>query len=150
MRRSSYNWMMFKLTVKKLVENAHIPQVAHPGDLGADLFSCEETKIPAGGQRMVRTGISLQFPDGWGGVVKDRSSMASARIYTSGGVIDAGYRGELIIIMRNDSEDDFHINVGDKIAQIIPVQAPHWVITESEELSESSRAQSGFGSTGKR
>ncbi len=140
---------MFVLKAKKLKENARIPTAAHPGDLGCDLFSAIDCVVPAGGQRKVGTGIALEFPEGWGGVIKDRSSMASGRIYTSGGVIDGGYRGEIIIILRNDSVRDFPVKAGDKIAQIVPVEAPEWHIKEVEKLGDSSREAGGFGSTGK-
>jgi dUTP pyrophosphatase len=92
----------------------------------------------------------LQFPEGWGGIIKDRSSMAIARIYTSGGVIDSGYRGEVKIILRNDSGKDFYVKAGDKIAQLIPHRAEEWKVAESAELDDSSRAHGGFGSTGTR
>ncbi len=139
---------MFTLKVKKLHPAAKLPTVGHPGDLGCDLYSLEETVIPAGGQAIVRTGIALRFPDGWGGIVKDRSSMAAARIYTAAGVIDAGYRGEVKIVMHNGSVADHIIKAGGKIAQIVPLQAPAWRVEEAAELDDTSRAHGGFGSTG--
>jgi dUTP pyrophosphatase len=139
---------MFHLKVKKLHPDARLPLPAHPGDLGCDLFCLENGVIPAGGQTALRTGIAVQFPEGWGGIIKDRSSMAFARIYTSGGVIDSGYRGEIKIIMRNDSGKDFFVKAGDKIAQMVPHMAPLWSIEEAIELDDTSRAQGGFGSTG--
>ncbi len=140
---------MFHLKAKKLHPDARLPVSAHHGDLGCDLFSLEAELIPSGGQALVRTGIALRFPDGWGGIVKDRSSMAVARIYTAGGVIDAGYRGEVKIILRNESGKDYKIKGGDKIAQIVPLKAEQWVVDEVEELDETSRSSGGFGSTGK-
>lgn len=137
------------MKVKRLVTDALLPRSAHPGDLGCDLFSAEEVLIPPGAQHKVKTGVALQFPDGWGGVIKDRSSMASARVYSSAGVIDAGYRGEILVLLRNDSDTDFKIKKGDKIAQILPVQAPRWNIQEVEQLSDTPRNEEGFGSSGK-
>ncbi|MBI3795244.1 MAG: dUTP diphosphatase [Nitrospinae bacterium] len=141
---------MFHLMVKKLHPDARLPSVAHPGDLACDLFALEGAEIPAGGQCAVRTGVALKFPDGWGGIIKDRSSMAIARIYTSGGVIDSGYRGEVKIILRNDSGKEFRIQAGDKIAQMMAQKAEEWLVEEAESLDETSRAQGGFGSTGKK
>jgi len=141
---------MFHLKVKKLIPEARVPSAAHPGDLGCDLFSAETVTVPHGGQALVRTGLALRFPDGWGGIVKDRSSMALARIYTAGGVIDAGYRGEVKIILRNGSEKDYHIKPGDKIAQIVPLRAEQWVVDDVPELDDTSRSSGGFGSTGSR
>ncbi len=139
---------MFTLKVKKLDPAAKLPTVGHPGDLGCDLYSLEETVIPAGGQAIVRTGIALKFPDGWGGIVKDRSSMAAARIYTAAGVIDAGYRGEVKIVMHNGGTADHVIKAGGKIAQIVPLKAPAWNVEEAAELDDTARAHGGFGSTG--
>lgn len=146
---SSYNTLMFQMKVKRLATDALLPHSAHPGDLGCDLFSAEDVVIKPATQYKVKTGVALQFPDGWGGVIKDRSSMASARVYSSAGVIDAGYRGEILILLRNDSDTDFKIKKGDKIAQIIPVQAPRWHIQEVEMLSDTPRNEKGFGSSGK-
>lgn len=139
---------MFTLKAKRLHPSAKLPTIGHPGDLGCDLYSLEDAVIPAGGQAIVRTGIALKFPDGWGGIVKDRSSMAAARIYTAAGVIDAGYRGEVKIVLRNGNGKDFSIKGGDKIAQIVPLKAPEWRVEEAAELDETSRAHGGFGSTG--
>lgn len=140
---------MFTLKVKKLDQSAKLPSAAHPGDLGCDLFALEETVIPAGGQSVARTGVALQFPDGWGGIIKDRSSMASARVYIAAGVIDAGYRGEVKIVLRNDGKEPYRIKAGDKIAQVVPLRAQEWRVLEVPELSDTSRSEGGFGSTGR-
>lgn len=137
------------MKVKRLTRDASLPRPAHAGDLGYDLFSAEDAVIPPGAQHKVRTGVALQFPDGWGGVIKDRSSVASARVYSSAGVIDGGYRGEIMVLLRNDSDAEYTIKRGDKVAQIIPVQAPYMEVVEVEELTETSRNEKGFGSSGK-
>ena len=141
---------MFRLRVKKVHPDAKLPTIAHPGDLGCDLYSMEEAIIPPNGQIAVRTGITIMFPEGWGGIVKDRSSMAVAQIYSSAGVIDSGYRGEIKVILRNGSDKDFSIKAGDKIAQIIPLKAEQWKVEETHELDVTSRSEGGFGSTGAR
>ena len=140
---------MFSLNVKRLTGDALLPRLAHTGDLGYDLFSAEDALIPSGAQHKVKTGVSLQFPDGWGGIIKDRSSLASARVYSSAGVIDGGYRGEIMVLLRNDSDADYAISKGDKVAQIIPVRASVLEVVEVDELSETSRNEKGFGSSGK-
>ena len=137
------------MKVKRLTSDALLPCSAHPGDLGYDLFSAEDVIIPSGKQHKVRTGIALQFPDGWGGVIKDRSSMASARVYSSAGVIDSGYRGEVMVLLRNDSGKDYAINKGDKVAQMIPLQVAQMEVVEQDELLETSRNEKGFGSSGR-
>ncbi len=141
---------MFALKAKKLHQNAKLPNASHSGDLACDLYSLEDTDIPAGEQAKVRTGIAVEFPDGWGGIIKDRSSIASKRLYTSAGVIDAGYRGEILILMRNDNKTAYSIKGGDKIAQMIPHKAQEWQVIEVKELSDSQRADNGFGSTGEK
>jgi len=146
----AYNNLMFKLKVKKLDAGATIPLSAHQGDLGCDLFALDDTRLPAQTQVKVHTGIAVEFPKGWGGIIKDRSSMASAQIYTSAGVIDEGYRGEIMILMRNENEEEYLINKGDKIAQMILVETRDWSIEEVDELNDTSRSDGGFGSTGKR
>jgi len=140
---------MFSLNVKRLTADALLPRLAHTGDLGYDLFSAEDAVIPPGKQHKVRTGVALQFPEGWGGIIKDRSSLASARVYSSAGVIDGGYRGEIMVLLRNDSDADYTVNKGDKVAQIIPLQASMLEVVDVDELSETSRNEKGFGSSGR-
>ena len=137
------------MKVKRLTSDASLPGSAHPGDLGYDLFSAEDVVIPPGKQHKVKIGIALQFPDGWGGIIKDRSSVASARVYSSAGVIDSGYRGEVMVLLRNDSDADYAINKGDKVAQMIPVQSVQMEVVELDELLETSRNEKGFGSSGR-
>ena len=139
---------MDKLLVKKLDPAAHPPHRAKEGDLGYDLFSLNEVIIPEGGLVKVRTGIALQFPSGWGGVVKDRSSMAAKGITVSAGVIDNGYRGEIMILLTNHSGAPITIDADQKIAQMIPVPVTPWEVTEVDDLSDTDRGDGGFGSTG--
>ena len=139
---------MITLKAKRLKPHARLPEYAHPGDLGCDLFSAVEVTIPHGAQATVATGVAVEFPEGWGGIIKDRSSMASKRVYTSGGVIDHGYRGEIIVLLRNESGKDYPIKRGDKIAQMVAAQAPAWRIVEAVELNNTAREDNGFGSTG--
>lgn len=139
---------MGKLKVKKLVPSAHLPEKAKAGDLGYDLFSAEHALIHPGEMRAVRTGIALEFPSGWGGVLKDRSSMAMKRITISAGVIDSGYRGEIKVLISNHSTTSYAVETNHKIAQLIPCPVTDWKIEEAEELNDTHRGDGGFGSTG--
>ena len=139
---------MSALKVKILAEGAHPPEKAHPGDLGYDLFAAEHAVIPSGELRLVKTGIALEFPDGWGGVIRDRSSMALKRVTVSAGVIDHGYRGEVAVALTNHSPAEFVIEPGQKIAQLIPTPVTDWTVTVSGDLNHTARGAGGFGSTG--
>ncbi|MBI5749378.1 MAG: dUTP diphosphatase [Nitrospinae bacterium] len=136
------------LKVRKLNNHAKLPTRAYSGDLGYDLYSADRYIINPSEQKAVGTGISVEFPERWGGVIKDRSSMASKIIYTSAGVIDNGYRGEVKVLLRNESDKPFVIEIGDKIAQLIPIPVIDWEIIETD-IQESDRNTNGFGSSGK-
>ena len=141
------------LKIRKLNNHAKLPTRAYNGDLGYDLYSADRYIINPSEQKAVGTGISVELPEGWGGVIKDRSSMAAKMIYTSAGVIDNGYRGEIKVLLRNDSKTAFVVETGDKIAQLIPIPVIDWEIMETDpELDsgqESDRNTNGFGSSGK-
>ena len=138
------------IKAKKLDNRAKLPSSAHDGDLGCDLYALDTGNIQPGTQIRLHTGIALEFPPGWGGIIKDRSSLASLRIYTAAGVIDGGYRGEIVVLMRNDGDEPYRYHAGDKMAQIVPVQVGDWTVEECNNLSGTSRADGGFGSTGKK
>lgn len=139
------------LRVKKLVATAVLPTVAHRGhDLGYDLYAAEAITIPARGMAKVKTGIAVEFTSGHGALLRDRSSMASRGLAVTAGVIDAGYRGEIQIVMHNLGARDVNINAGEKIVQMIPVRPETWFpVEEVEQLTETARGANGFGSTGK-
>jgi len=142
------------LRVKLLEPSARLPVVAHPGeDLGYDVFSLETVLLEPHKTIRVRTGISVEarHPETGtplGLLVRDRSSMASKGIATTAGVIDAGYRGEVQIVMTNLGHSDIQINAGEKIAQMIPVPVLTGPVEEVEALEESARLAKGFGSSG--
>ena len=139
------------LNIKKLDNDAIIPRYAHQGDAGLDLFSNEECTIKAGERRLVKTGISTSFPEGYVALIWDRSGNAAKKgIKTMAGVIDAGYRGEWGIVMLNTSDENFEIKKGDKIAQALIQPIINADVKEVESLEDSSRGEGGFGSTGKR
>ncbi len=143
------------LRVKRLEAAARLPVVAHPGeDLGYDLFALEGLSLAPGATVRVRTGIAVEARDPHTGrplglLVRDRSSMAARGVATTGGVIDAGYRGEILVLMTNLGAVVAEIGAGDKIAQMIPVPVLTGAIDEVEDLEASSRAGKGFGSSGK-
>jgi dUTP pyrophosphatase len=139
------------LRVKRLSSTAVLPTSAHPGqDLGYDLYASEAITIPANGIAKVKTGIAIEFTSGHGALLRDRSSMASRGLAVTAGVIDAGYRGEIQVIMHNFGASDFTISAGDKIVQMIPVRPEtNFPVEDVDELSETRRGAGGFGSTGK-
>ncbi len=143
------------LRVKLLEENARLPVVAHPGeDLGYDLFALEATTLIPRGTVKVRTGIAVQACDPASGaplglLVRDRSSMAARGIATTGGVIDAGYRGEILVLMTNLGEVAVELKAGEKIAQMIPVPVLTGNVEIVESLEDSARSEKGFGSSGR-
>jgi dUTP diphosphatase len=143
------------LRVKRLHPAARLPQVAHPGeDLGYDLFALEDVALVPRATVRLRTGIAVEARnpltgDPLGLLVRDRSSMAARGLATTGGVIDAGYRGEILVLITNLGETAIELCSGDKIAQMIPVPVLTGVIHEVESLETSAREGKGFGSSGK-
>lgn len=136
------------LKVKKLSPNAMLPTVAHPGeDIGYDLYAAEDITLPARGAAGVHTGIAIEFVPTAGGIVKTRSGMAKKRLICNAGVIDAGYRGEIIVLMENLADEPYTIRKGDKIAQLLEHPFLAGDVAE-EELSEATRGAKGFGSSG--
>ncbi|HTM15428.1 MAG TPA: dUTP diphosphatase [Terracidiphilus sp.] len=140
----------------RLLENgAKLPVVAHPGeDLGYDVFALEGVVLEPRKTVRVRTGISVEarHPEtgkALGLLVRDRSSMASRGIATTAGVIDAGYRGEVQIVMTNLGMEPIELKTGEKIAQMVPVPVLTGVVEEVDMLEESARLGKGFGSSGR-
>ena len=128
-----------------------MPLKGHVGDAGADLCAVEDVTIAPGVRKMIRTGITLEIPEGFVGLIWDKSGISSnSGVKVLGGVIDSSYRGEIIVTLINLSfSKDFCIYKGMKIAQILiqPVVLCHF--EEVNELSDSERGEKGFGSTGK-
>jgi dUTP pyrophosphatase len=142
------------LRVKLLSAHARPPTVGHPGeDLGYDVYSAVTLTIPARGHAIVSTGIAIQCtsPSGeaMGALLRDKSSMAARRLVLTGGVIDAGYRGEVRVLMENLGDSPAEIRAGDKIANLIPYPVLTAEVVVVEELGESNRKAGGFGSTGR-
>src|SRR5271165_3564748 len=136
------------LKVKKLSPDATLPTVAHPGeDIGYDLYSAEEITLSAHGAAGVHTGIAIEFSPPAGGIVKTRSGIAKKRLMCNAGVIDAGYRGEIIVLIENLGDEPYTIHKGDKIAQLLEHAFLAGEVVESA-LNDAARGEKGFGSSG--
>lgn len=138
------------MKVKKLFFDAQLPQKAHAGDLGYDLFSLGVTTIYPGQTELVGTGICVQFPEGYGALIRDRSSVATKRnLFVVAGVIDNGYTGEIKVALHNSGNDVQRIGDGEKIAQLILIPTVNFLVEEVNEIfSADQRGNNGFGSTG--
>ena len=138
------------LKVKKLHSDAKLPHFAHAGDAGMDLHSIDNYVIKPGARQKICTGISIEMPDGYVGLVWDKSSIAATHgLKHLGGVMDAGYRGEYIVTLINLSNKEYVISKGDKIAQVLIQKVERAEIEEVSEISETNRGAGAFGSTGK-
>jgi dUTP pyrophosphatase len=129
------------------------PVYAKAGDAGADLKSTQSLVLKPGERALIKTGVKIAMPDGYVGLVHPRSGLAAKNgitVLNAPGTVDAGYRGELMVTLLNTSSEDFEINVGDRIAQIVFQRFEKAEFVSVEELPESSRGSSGFGSTGVR
>lgn len=138
------------LKVKKLVPHAVTPSKAHTGDLGYDLVSSRTVQIPPHGVRLIPTGVSVQFPPGYGGLIRDRSSVSVQRsLFVVAGVIDNGYTGEILVALHNDGLTEQEVASGTKIAQLIPLEITNFSVEEVTDLeSQDGRGEKGFGSSG--
>jgi dUTP pyrophosphatase len=144
---------MVKIKVKKIREDAIIPVYAHEGDAGMDLFSVEKYLLKPMERCLVSTGVKFEIPLGYEIQIRPRSGLALKKgisMPNSPGTIDSGYRGEIEVIIINHGNEDFEINPGDRIAQIILNKVENIEIEEADELEGSSRGEGGFGSTGLR
>jgi len=138
-----------KLFVKKLNSEAVIPTRAHTDDAGSDLYVNGKQIITAHTTMAVGTGISMEIPNGFVGLIWDKSSVGAKGLKTLGGVIDSGYRGEVKVVVHNLTNDDIVFEHGQKLAQILIQKVELLDIEEVEELSETKRGEGGFGSTGR-
>jgi dUTP pyrophosphatase len=138
-----------KIKIKKLHPDVIIPKYAHEGDAGMDLFSVEDLILKPKHRALVKTGLSIELPKGYVSLIWDKSGIALKGIKTMGGVIEHTYRGEYKIIMVNLSSENYEIKKGQKIAQLLIQKIETAEIEEVNELSETTRGDGGFGSTGK-
>lgn len=141
-----------ELKVKRLCDTAVLPYYAHPGDAGLDLVAVEAQAIAPGESSLVRTGIAIELPPGTEAQVRPRSGLAlkhQITVLNSPGTIDAGYRGEISIILINHGRQPFKVEPGMRIAQLVIAPVLQVTVTDADSLVEtSSRSIGGFGSTG--
>jgi dUTP pyrophosphatase len=133
-----------------LHDNAIPPKRNHETDAGADLYSLESVVIPPLGRSLIKTGISLQIPEGWYGRIAPRSGLAAKYgIDVLAGVIDSSYRGEICVVLHNtDPYESFHVKASQRIAQIIIEKHYNFHFKETSILEDSKRSNNGFGSSG--
>jgi len=135
--------------IKKLSATAVVPSYAHVHDAGMDLYASDVIVIKSGTRVLVPTGISMAIPSGYVGLIWDKSGMAAKfGLKTMAGVIDAGYRGEVKIVMHNLSAVDYTVKAGEKIAQMLIQPVVQMPLVEVEDLDATLRGKGGFGSTG--
>lgn len=138
------------LKVKKLDPEAILPSYAHSWDAGMDMFCMENVTLAPGQVAKIKSGIAVEIPDGFVGLCWDKSGLAmNYSIKVLGGVIDSGFRGELIFGVINLGKEEYTFKKGDKVLQMLIQKVEKTDIVDSEELSETDRGEKGFGSTGK-
>ena len=131
------------------VSGGSIPKYAHAGDAGADLTASQKMLIPPRDRLLVTTGIRLEIPEGHVGLIWPRSGLAVKKgIDCGAGVIDSHYRGEVKVLLFNHSDNEFQIEQGDRIAQLLIQKIERVEFLAADQLSETIRGQMGFGSTG--
>jgi dUTP pyrophosphatase len=137
-----------ELKVKRIHPDAKLPVYGHPGDAGLDLFAVADRELSPGEVFAVPTGVQVAVPPGHVGLVWDKSGISLQGVHRLAGVIDAGYRGEVQVVMINLGGTSFAIRKGMKIAQMLvqPVGAVR--VVETDSLDETPRGEGGFGSTG--
>ena len=137
------------IKIKRLNKDLEIPSFAYEGDAAFDLRACEESILAPNEMKIIKTGIAMAIPSGYRGIIKDRSGMAAKfELETSAGVIDSGYRGEVGVVLRNHSKDEFRIERGMRIAQMKIEEVPKISIIEVDDLDDTQRGEGGFGSSG--
>jgi dUTP pyrophosphatase len=138
--------------VEVLLTGEHVPEYAHPGDAGADLVATETVELGPGERATIGTGTAVALPDGYVGLVVPRSGLAAKHgitIVNTPGTLDAGYRGEIrVILLNTDRSTPYTITAGDRIAQLIVIPVTRARFVPVERLPGSHRGEGGFGSTG--
>lgn len=142
-----------ELPVAKLNDGAKLPSRAHEGDAGLDLYACEAAHIGPGERWSVGTGVAVEIPEGHAGLVLPRSGLAKKHgiaLVNSPGLIDAGYRGEIrVLLLNTDPAETFRVEAGDRIAQLLIAPIALAEPVQADALTESTRGDGGFGSSGR-
>jgi dUTP pyrophosphatase len=138
------------IKVLRMSPSAKLPTKAHSGDLGYDLYADENAIVYPGETMLIATGIAVQLPKGYGGFIKDRSSVATKmNLETVAGVIDNGYTGHIKVAMHNLNDHPVTLYSGEKIAQLVLIAVVDFEVAEVDTLeSLDGRGEKGFGSTG--
>lgn len=141
-----------KLKVCMTEDAGYVPEYAHEGDAGLDLRAAEGGAVPAGGSSLVRTGVRVEIPSGCVGLVFPRSGLGSNGITLRNavGVVDSGYRGEVMAALWNTTDEEFRFEKGDRICQMVVMPYCPCEVVTVEELEGSERGTDGYGSTGVR
>ncbi|MDF2749384.1 MAG: deoxyuridine 5-triphosphate nucleotidohydrolase Dut [Gaiellaceae bacterium] len=142
---------MIELQITRLREDAVVPERAYDGDAGLDLAACEQVVLEPGERATVGTGLAVAIPPGHAGFVQPRSGLAARHglgVVNSPGLIDAGYRGELrVVLLNTDTREPFTVEPGMRIAQLVVLEVPQVELVEVAELPSSERGARGFGSS---
>lgn len=137
-----------ELKVKRIHPDAKIPVYGHPGDAGMDLFAVVDRVLGPGEVFAVPTGIQVAIPSGFVGLIWDKSGISLKGVHRLAGVVDAGYRGEVQVVMINLGNEPFPIRKGMKIAQMLIQPVAAVAVIDSDTLDDTPRGEGGFGSTG--
>jgi dUTP pyrophosphatase len=144
--------LVIEVAVRRLREGAVVPRRAYDGDAGLDLAACERAELAPGERAVVGTGLAVEIPPGHAGFVQPRSGLAAKHgltIVNSPGLIDSGYRGEVMVVLLNtDRERSFVVEPGMRIAQLVVLPIPPVDVVEVEALAETERGVRGHGSSG--
>jgi dUTP pyrophosphatase len=143
--------MNLEVKIKRIHADAKLPLQANTGDAGMDLYSIDNVLIPSGEAKLIRTGLQMELPQGTEAQIRPRSGLAlkySVTVLNSPGTIDEGYRGEIGVILMNHGKEPFIVEKSMRIAQMVIQFVPSIQVTEVNELSETVRGSSGFGSSG--
>ena len=139
------------IKIQKLNREAKLPNYAHPYDAGLDLFIIETKTLKSNERYGFATGLAFELPKGFVGLVWDKSGLSSKfGLHVLSGVLDSGYRGELIVIVHNLSKKSYKFEKGDKVAQLLIQPIVNVKIKEVDQLSNTSRGDKGFGSSGRK
>jgi dUTP pyrophosphatase len=142
---------LIELPVRRLREDAVVPERAYAGDAGLDLAACDRFELGPGERAVVGTGLAVAIPDGHAGFVQPRSGLAARHglsVVNAPGLIDSGYRGEIrVVLLNTDLREAFVVEPGMRIAQLVVLPVPELELVETDELPESERGVRGFGSS---
>ena len=143
---------MLEVLVRRLDPEVPLPAYAHPGDAGCDLVTTEDADVPPGERVLLGTGLAVAVPDGYAAFVHPRSGLAARHgvsIVNAPGTVDAGYRGELqVVVINHDPREVLRLRRFDRIAQLVVQRVEHVVWRETGDLPATSRGTGGHGSTG--